>query len=674
MARRANERYMEIEAELEVADVSVSKPADGGKRSQNPRAPVQQQEVRRDFFGEILQQVEVLQGKGVAVDTIMALERNQFHEDLLEAHRPNAFAYDVYRIPLPTKPGIVSVQLERNWETGQEGTLCCYASTDCSNPTAQNHQLHGETGIEYTHAFKVPVEAENGGFIDRRKVVPNKKNLFLSVDFSRRDLTVRYRIRYTLSKITIALTEEEFREKPRVAPMRQWEKRIIDIKQDREKLDAFNNLLQQRVDEEKERVRKLDVVKLNRSMPSPVIKYKNHCLTAVKNCQHEEEVQSRKAAIDDDLAQRRVDWLHRAEARRVREAAKREQQQFETEQHQRRELWFRYLFLNTCTLTMATRFATKQDEIKVWFEKNFATKTIQRCWFVKHAPRRRHKMYRDVLKFRAGMTAYIRTIRVAYHVGASSILAGFLSGHVATSFNPRATITRFIKNIRLIQKHWRRLKMVRFARMEVYYKWWRQIEESLINSRSLSKERANGPDPQGSLKSPAPAGTQSLNINASAQKGINVISSSTETAGTQSMDNSKLRRAGSQWLMPVPDVVVKKTLLKFIKSQMLQWAQAFAEHKAQVTSLEAQVANVVAEGHASTIEAVDLNVGAPRSSLVVASGVMEDLVSTTLLDFKAGKLNNLLDDEEEGDKTALATLAKRTDAAHGLTDRVRGKV
>lgn len=314
MTHRANDRFSEIEKEFkDVVGLSKSELDAKARQSKQPAVP----EQRRDFFGEILKQIDILNGV-ISEETMITLKRDQFHEDLFSSEAANQ---KVYRVALPTKPAIVSVQLVRSFDDGAEGTLCCYASTDCSNPSAQNYQLYGETSIEYMHYFPEPVEAEKGGYIDRRQVAPNKKFLFLSVEFSQQKkkgyAECRYRIRYELQKITIAMTGEEFRAKPRVVPMRQWEKSVQAARQDPEKQESLNGIIQQRHEEMRARIAKLDCVKRNKVFVSPMIKFTHHCQKAVKNCQQAIDVQKRKAALDE----RRVEWLQRAEARRVQRIA-----------------------------------------------------------------------------------------------------------------------------------------------------------------------------------------------------------------------------------------------------------------------------------------------------------------------------------------------------------------
>jgi hypothetical protein len=613
MTQRANDRLLEyafVEGEITPKSraAGTTAPSDRGK------VPVQEQEERRDVFGEILKQVDILRGMGTA-ETI-TLRRNQIREDFCAPSCPK-----VYRVALPTKPAIISIEVERFLgEDRQDGTLSCYASTETVKPCAQNHQLFGETGVEYIHAFTEVTEGNDGRYVDRRKVAPDKKYLYISIDFSTRGQECRYRIRCVLNKMTIVLTEEELRERPACVPTQQWEKRIIDIKNDPVKKADFDVKMKEHKEAMEQKLGQSDFVKRNRKIQAPVVKYTQQCQMALDNCQHQTQVQKRKEELLNDLSQRRVEWLHRAEARRAREAAEKERQRVEMEHHQRREEWFIYLMLNMGTIAMANRYAQKQEEIKLWYLQNFASKVIQKCWLVKWAPWRRRQMYIHILKVRAGLLSFIRTARTACHVGSCHVVINFLQNTTASSENPRACISRFLKCVRKIQHHWHRLVMVKAARLEVYTFQWRKIEQAIL--------------------APKPPQPEADSEKKSESKPLKAVAN-----GGKGRRKTLFRNREA-----LPDIIVEKLLKKLIHEQMQQWVQAFRDYKFERKSLqstkllETQLAEVASKGQSGA----NIQLDVPRSTSFYCSlDAIQDVVYKAHEDFKAGKLAHLMEEPEE---------------------------
>merc|ERR1719428_1760352 len=145
---------------------------------------------------------------------------------------------------------------------------------------------------------------------------------------------------------------------------------------------------------------------------------------------------------------------------------------------------------------MATRFKTKKKQIQQHHEQNFASKSIQKCWMIKHAPRRRKQLYLRVLRLRIGMVVYCRNVRLACHIGSASTLADYLRSSNANWENPHVCIARFLAKVRLIQTKWRRIGMIKATRLEVYSHFFRRIEDEILNPKANPLDELDETQPE----------------------------------------------------------------------------------------------------------------------------------------------------------------------------------
>lgn len=676
MTQRANERFLEVGFKGSAATQSGQRE----KKRNAVWAPQQEQEQRRDVFGEILKQVEVLSGVGSA--EIITLKNGKAVEDFCA---PNC--QKVYRFALPAKPAIVTVQLERFYDNGQEGTLSIFASTETDKPSSQNHQLFGESSVEYTHCFKEPIEGNDGKYIDRRKVVPDKKYVYVSIEFSLRSVECRYRIICSLHKMAILLTEDELRERPAAPATRGWERKIHEIKNDPVKKTDFDDTLKQLQQAQEERNHNFRItgnhIKKNRTIVSAMVKHTQHCHSAIKSAQHHTEIQKRKVAMNDDLAQRRVEWLHRAEVRRAKLQAEAEEEGKRELELERSEKWFSNLMLYMATVVMANRFAEKKKKIQEWYEENFASKVIQKFWMSRYAKRRRSNMYWHLVRFNTGMITYIRIVGLANRFGACHIMLGFIRNTTANTENPRACIHRYVKSIYIVQHHWARIKRTKEARLEIYLHMWRGIEEDINNSMV---EETSASAPVGARKTRRgsnagnPTGAKSLGV-ATVKKEEPAKFQKSKTVALESLDKKDAKTAGEDEKEdrkktrkkrdPVPDVVVTTILKDLIKSSMRQWVEAFLAYKAEKNSLtsirvfETQLEQVAKGRSVASVKADGFQnvITAPRpSSFLINVDRLQKLVNRTYEDWKAGKYEYLLKPPEEAQQTPSRHSARLQDS------------
>merc|ERR1719487_1900255 len=124
-------------------------------------------------------------------------------------------------------------------------------------------------------------------------------------------------------------------------------------------------------------------MKSNRENLEKLTPIRKHCDLVDRSMQrleHREKVKVSQDGLADELHERRICWLQRAEQRAERRRQEEEEARREFEHHKRCSDWLLYLFLNMVTQSLADRYAKQKKAIQEWWEQNFAAGKIQSGW------------------------------------------------------------------------------------------------------------------------------------------------------------------------------------------------------------------------------------------------------------------------------------------------------
>lgn len=492
---RANERLDDFVSVLHGGRNASKDPGGKNAAEQTSSHVYQEQSSRPDVFGDILKQVDALRGEGSVQTT--NLQQNKAVEDVCAKN-----CHKLYKVALPTKPSKVHVCVTRLYGddfgvSRDEGTLTIYGSVETDKPSARNHQYTGEEQIEYTHAYATTqTNDETGGLIDRRKVVPPHKHLFVSVESAWADC--RYKICCMQSKVSILLTKAELRERPNTIPLQEWQKRLNELKHDAGKAYEFETRVKKHQMAQRKRLEgEKNMMQSNMDHAFQCSPQRNHNALVsrrIQKLERENKVKACQNDLSEQLHERRTCWLQRAEKRAEKRREEEERQRAEFEFDKRCSDWFLYLFINMQTRIMAERFMKQKKAIQEWWEQNFAAGQIQSGWVKKYSKQRRHYVYRNVYRMRTGMSAYVRHMQTFVRIRSALAIGAFLeSCFVGASIDSSQSIRRFLWNVKVVQRRWRKVQTIRTARVEVYTNVMRTIEPELVKLQPRGKDKKKGP-------------------------------------------------------------------------------------------------------------------------------------------------------------------------------------
>merc|ERR1719160_834553 len=109
----------------------------------------------------------------------------------------------------------------------------------------------------------------------------------------------------------------------------------------------------------------------------------------------------------------------------------------------------------------------------------------------KFVRKRRYNLYTFVIALRLGMITYCRCMAVPLRVIAANSLMSFLKGagrpgaeHEGDFLQP---MKRYLWRIRLVQRHWKSVRLMREARVDAYEVYWRRVESSVVKAAKLPR-------------------------------------------------------------------------------------------------------------------------------------------------------------------------------------------
>lgn len=147
------------------------------------------EEVDINRFDEIVKQIDEL--NGIGNNQIITLTHGHEIQDFCMKNRSKT-----YKMALKAKPEQVTVEVVnigyKESSGAPAGSITIYGSVVNERPSRRSFQYQGSTSIQHVHAFLSPVPGEDGYPIDRRKVAPLHRWLYISVEAAWGDC--KYRI------------------------------------------------------------------------------------------------------------------------------------------------------------------------------------------------------------------------------------------------------------------------------------------------------------------------------------------------------------------------------------------------------------------------------------------------------------------------------------------------
>jgi hypothetical protein len=314
----------------------------------------------------------------------------------------------------------------------------------------------------------------------------------------------------------------------------------------------------------------------------------NKRVAALDNNDRREQVSERHARNLESLHKRRIMWVQREQTRR-QEREEQERIREEAEAIDRRvKFWLTSLSYVSFAVNGGQRFKAKLEAIAQRERESHAAGKIGseflRFWSV----RRRRQLYHNVITVRCCILVFIRQTNLCVHLWAAPLVADFLLTRVGdqrTSGSVTIQIKAFMIKIRRLQNRWRRIKIVRHARVFICTDFFREMEQDLISKRRRNKKGGvSAPDGLSQsltvsrnerLQFPA-GGTSKISGDIQAASGVSRRSSAkshSKRSSLESRDGDEERERPED-LIPVeslPDQVVADALYTYVVRRQHQY-------------------------------------------------------------------------------------------------------
>eukprot|EP00746_Dinoflagellata_sp_MGD_P036856 gnl/MRDRNA2_/MRDRNA2_18854_c0_seq1.p1 gnl/MRDRNA2_/MRDRNA2_18854_c0~~gnl/MRDRNA2_/MRDRNA2_18854_c0_seq1.p1 ORF type:complete len:684 (-),score=117.01 gnl/MRDRNA2_/MRDRNA2_18854_c0_seq1:67-2118(-) len=434
--------------------------------------------VDKGRFDEIFKQIEIL--KGEEVEGIKTLSQGVSHEDFCLKNR-----HKTYRIALPPKPIQMNVQVTnlgyKESASSSVGSITLSCSVDSEKPSGRSHNSahnSGDQSISHVHAYVTSQVDGDGCLIDRRKVAPLHKWLFVSVQVAWADC--KYFIRVSTSSVAIKLTKREMKLlNDSMKASSALDKKIDKIKNDE---NETRDLLQRCEKHRKKKHGDKNIVEANKNMEQvadPRSKYIQKVIKTIQKCQREDQVAKRQQHKIDAQVQRAEEWVHSVEIRAERREEEARQAYAEEQHLQRIRMWQVFIMLHSSVCLTAERFAEEKVYRAFLQLRIDAANKIQRMVLHVTYARRRVQCYSNVVRLRTGLSVYIRHLRAFTFLAAGNCLGHMLrNSFIEYSLDVRTAMKKLRWGVLTVQRRWMRLKSIRQARIEVYSGRFRELERS----------------------------------------------------------------------------------------------------------------------------------------------------------------------------------------------------
>lgn len=511
--KRANERFTEVTEELEYVESSSSKTKRGRRGNQYLA------EEENDHPTEIAECNQKFQEIVKGINNIMTGSGNQAatlrqHEEVLDVVKASTSKY--WKVLLPSRPMQVTVTVRR--ESGSEPNV--YGSTVHEKPSMRHCEYRAKEGVfVYEHVVKFDPDSEDAQDIDRTKVVPKCKELFVCVEGMRGE--GQFRIHYALSKVKIVLTRAELAK--RLQKIRRgWEARIEELAKEpsarEEFLEKVNEMQKEKVRSRKNMSSGKDFSSINKTEAStkftPKGKFLQIRASVMKRYQMCDAAKERKAELEQKAADQKEWWLHKDEIRREERRREEEMALAVTQKNERQKHWLRQMCVVSVLEKTNRGFIVAVEHREQTLREFKSASSLQRFFFKSMTKKRRGRLYRNIIRLRLGVAAFARHCQLASCAVGQPALKWFLQTHIEHRETPSVggLLAGFRRKVLLVQKFWKRLKRIRKARVEVMESAWkkvsvsvkedlRQEEENKRLGRPVGYRKPKSPDP----KSPSPA-------------------------------------------------------------------------------------------------------------------------------------------------------------------------
>eukprot|EP00929_Paragymnodinium_shiwhaense_P053903 TRINITY_DN27021_c0_g1_i1.p1 TRINITY_DN27021_c0_g1~~TRINITY_DN27021_c0_g1_i1.p1 ORF type:complete len:907 (-),score=146.05 TRINITY_DN27021_c0_g1_i1:187-2808(-) len=405
-----------------------------------------------------------------------------------------------YKILLPPRPTAVTVTVSRTAGVFPE----IWGSTSCPRPSEKDHEFKGkEEKLVYEHALMHPVDDEEGlGFVDRRSVVPKCRELFITVVAETGECS--YRLVVTFGYIKIVLTRQELANQVKEMK-RNWETRLAELQRDPVLKEQFEervlSIKEERLASERARRRGLDFVSINSTSVDdflPECRIVRAKKQALKRQGRELENLARRQDLEKEDEDRKTHWLTRSDDRRKMREQKEQQRHRELENQELQKDWFARLALVSFTTRAAETFKKQRELQRSLMRRLNSIHIINRFMTRASSWKRRHDLYRNVIRIRMGLLGYVRAMRPVIAQIAQPVVKDVLSRVVFHKEEPSliTILHKFRVNVLKLQRWFRSIKRMRYAFCSLVMPHWAALQTRLYKEIAQKKADAINADYQ----------------------------------------------------------------------------------------------------------------------------------------------------------------------------------
>lgn len=474
---RANERAAEVIAEMVDGNSKGSSDTGWGSADIGQNGCAAPIVAAQQAFESIVASIDTALSGGAQACRLV--QKEELVNDTVKLHNVRH-----YKVLLPSRPTNVQVSLTK--QSGVPPTL--WGSTTSERPNSKNYEYKGKDDkLVYEHAL----HAEDGEELnqDRRTAVPPCREFFFTVEAEAGECA--YALKVHMSNLKIILTKEEI--SSQVQRMRRgWEARLQELEREPVQREKFEEHLLTLEDEKRERKKEmfrgkdwtmanLEIKDFDRSMKVLSLKKK-----ALERCKRREENTKRKEVADSIQNDAMENWLSRADARAKKRLEQEERKRQEQQLQDAMKSWLVRLGVIVYAEKLKKASLEARNMSRYLTQKAKSASVIyqfflrQLCW------RRRSMLYKNLIRVRLAMVAYVRHVRPAAIHASAPVVQEFLNKH---AFNKEApslggALSRFRTKVTKLQRWWVSMRTIRQAYVDMLVPTWLDCQHDFYKAEA----------------------------------------------------------------------------------------------------------------------------------------------------------------------------------------------
>lgn len=448
LASKANRRTDAFEAEyLRPLSPGFARPSSARGEAAGDGTPSQVRQAHSKYR-ELVTGIEAAMHGGV-VPAVAHIHIGELVVERLSAHGRRHF-----ELTLPTQPMNVIVQLSC---TDGASPLDLYASTATERPSARHHELKASKAGELIYSHDIDTDAADSAALTLHLTVESRESCEFSLKSAAR--RVPRRLEPSEARIAMLATKSHASVHKKLETLRK-------DPQARKKLDQrVASLNKQR------RSREKDFSAMNQAKVQEYAPERREALAITNAGLQNERLQlatQRREVVQKEMETRMITLANRDKDRKAARAAEVQKLDDEAIVKELRLRWLEKLAVVSYGVHLYNMsLAAKLERVRELRQQQ-ASRTIQFFCMAVLTKRRREALYVNAMRFRCGVVAFARTVMPALASMAKPKVKWFLSVHSLNrpDVSVVSMIKRFLGWVRLVQRSYRRIRMIRSARVE----------------------------------------------------------------------------------------------------------------------------------------------------------------------------------------------------------------